>query len=95
MKFYYCNNMGDRGYFSERNLVKAIYAAWNIEADLYLVEHKEEKLVFAPFESNEVNTDLLKEFGYHIEDVDDEREIIELKTGKVIKYEWSEVKQLN
>ncbi|WP_279286572.1 hypothetical protein [Clostridium botulinum] len=36
MEFYYENSMGDHGTFSENNLVKAIYIAWNVEADLYL-----------------------------------------------------------
>lgn len=28
MKFYYENNLGDSGYFTEKDLVKAIYTAW-------------------------------------------------------------------
>ncbi|APQ78671.1 hypothetical protein [Clostridium botulinum] len=36
MEFYYENSMGDHGTFSENNLVKAIYTAWNVEAGLYL-----------------------------------------------------------
>jgi hypothetical protein len=106
MKFFYENCMGDNGYFSEKNLVKAIYTAWNIEADLYLLndgvkkidEHKfireQAKLIFAPHEENEFNSDILKEFGYRMEDGEEFREIIDIKTGKIIRYNWSEVKQL-
>lgn len=36
MEFYYENSMENHGTFSENNLVKAIYTAWNVEADLYL-----------------------------------------------------------
>jgi hypothetical protein len=106
MRFYYNNGMGDEGYFSERNLVKAIYTAWNIEADLYLLNdglkkisdfsllYEESKLIFSPYEGNEFNSELLEEFGYKMVDGDEYREIIEVKTGKIIKYDWSEVRQL-
>lgn len=49
MKFYYDNIMGDYGTFKENDIVKAIYTAWNIEADLYL----DDELIFAPREDNE------------------------------------------
>lgn len=105
MKFYYENTVGDRGVFSEDNIVKAIYTAWNIEANLYLINSdiekfnvdnlcKQFKLIFAPYEENELNSELLEEFGYYMEDIGDYREIKEIKTGKIIKYDWSEVKQL-
>lgn len=100
MKFYYANGIGDYGYFEEDNLVKAIYTAWNIEADLYLLVNGEKelsdlsKLIFAPYEDNELNSELLLEFGYKMIDGEKYREIIEIKTDKVIKYDWSEVKQL-
>ena len=106
MKFYYENCMGDNGYFTENNLVKAIYTAWNIEANLYLLNEnikkidftkpmiKQAKIVFSPMEENEFNSDILKEFGYCMCDGEKYREIIDIKTGKTIRYEWSEVKQL-
>ena len=106
MRFYYQNSMGDSGYFSENNLVKAIYTAWNIEAELYLLNNgnriidqhqsfnKQTKIIFCPLEGNELNSDLLKEFGYKMEDGKEERDIINIKTGKVVSYDWSEVKQL-
>lgn len=94
MKFYYENHCGDTGYFEEKNLVKAIYTAWNIEADLYIVEDKKEELIFSPIESNEFNSDILKEYGYKMEDGEEYREIIEIATGKIIKYDWGEVIQL-
>lgn len=106
MRFFYENSLGDNGYFSEKDLVKAIYTAWNIDADLYLLNDdvkklncnelisKQAKLVFAPMDGNELNSDLLKEFGYYMEDIGEYREIIEISTGKIIKYDWSEVKQL-
>lgn len=109
MKFYYENSVGDNGVFSEKDLIKAIYTAWNIEANLYLLndenvrkikeikfygEDKNVKIVFAPWEGNEFNSDILEEFGYYMEDGKEEREIKEIKTGKIVKYDWSEVKQL-
>jgi hypothetical protein len=106
MRFYYENSMGDKGYFSEKDLIKAIYTAWNIEADLYLLHNGvkkiengkpfsiQAKLIFAPYESNDYNTDMLKSFGYEMEDGEVYREIIEIKTGNVVKYDWSEVIKL-
>lgn len=105
MKFYYENNMGDYGVFQESNLVKAIYTAWNIEAKLYLVNadvekfkinelDKVSKLIFSPWDDNEFNNDLLEELGYYMVDGEKEREIKEVKTDKVVKYDWSEVVQL-
>lgn len=94
MKFYYENNMGDYGYFKEGSLVNAIYTAWNIEADLYLLVNKDEILIFAPQESNELNSELLEPYGYKMIDGEIYREIMDIKTGKVIRYDWSEVKQL-
>jgi hypothetical protein len=106
MRFFYENSMCDRGYFSEENLVKAIYTAWNIEAELYLLKDGVKKiypyqaycdqaqLIFAPYEDNEVNSEFLEEFGYRMEDREEFREIIDIKTGKIVKYNWSEVKQL-
>ena len=106
MRFYYVNGMGDEGYFSEKDLVKAIFTAWNIEADLYLLQKGVKKLnpkgsffgqatlIFAPYEENEFNTEILEEFGYKMEDREPEREIIDIRTNEIIKYDWSEVKQL-
>lgn len=106
MRFFYENNMGDTGYFLEKDLIKAIFTVWNIEADLYLLNegvkkidhHKlmseQSKLVFAPYEENNFNTYLLKEFGYYMVDGEEFREIRDIKTNEVKKYEWSEVKQL-
>lgn len=102
MRFFYENGLGDKGYFSETNLVKAIYTAWNIVADLYLLNNglkkidsykpmkEQSKLIFASSDGNEFNSDILKEFGYKMID----GEIIDIKTGNIIKYDWSEVKQL-
>lgn len=105
MRFYYENSLGDSGYFSEKDLIKAIYTAWNIEANLYLLDdgikkinwklfNQQAELIFAPYEENEFNSEILKEYGYKMEDVEKEREIINIKTGKIVKYDWSEVKQL-
>jgi hypothetical protein len=106
MRFFYENYMGDSGYFSEKDLVKAIYTAWNIEADLYLLKdgikkidkyepfREQAKLVFTPHDGNELNSQLLEEFGYKMEDGEEYREIVDIKTGKIIRYDWAEVKQL-
>jgi len=108
MRFYYENGMGDEGLFSEKDLIKAIYTAWNIEANLYIVADgtkiknlktdffKKAKLVFAPWEENEFNNDMLREYGYCMEDDDlgEYRIIREIKTGKQVYYDWDDVKQL-
>lgn len=95
MKFYYENNVGDNGNFKENDIVKAIYTAWNIEADLYLTtENGSCKLVFSPYEDNEFNSELLNEFGYYMEDGEKYRDIKDIKTNEIKKYDWSEVKQL-
>lgn len=96
MKFFYANSMGDNGYFSDKDLIMAIYSAWNIEATLYIVDTKNQsnKLIFEPWESNEFNSELLKEFGYYMADGEKYRDIFDLKTNEIKKYEWSEVKQL-
>ena len=94
MKFYYENYMGNAGYFCERNLIKAIYTAWNIDADLYLIEDNKNNMVFAPNEDNELNSELLKEYGYYMTDGLEEREIRKIGTDKLVRYDWSEVKQL-
>lgn len=108
MKFYYENYMGDKGYFYEKDLVKAIYTAWNIEADLYLLsknfnkknqqypqqDRENCKLVFCSVEGIEFNSDVLEPFGYRMEDGEELRDIIEISTGNVIRYDWSEVQQL-
>lgn len=97
--------MGDYGTFEESDLIKAIYSAWNIEANLYIIKsgnrkkkynnvYKNCELIFAPCESNEFNSVLLKKFGYYMEDGDKYREIKDIKTGKVYRYEWSDVVQL-
>lgn len=105
MKFYYQNNMYDNGVFIEDDLIKAIYTAWNIEAELWLINddvkklninnlYNQAKLVFVPLEDNEFNSELLKEFGYYMEDGEKYREIKDLKTNEVKRYDWSEVRQL-
>ncbi|BAO04736.1 uncharacterized protein CBO05P1_017 [Clostridium botulinum B str. Osaka05] len=94
MEFYYENSMGEHGTFSEKDLVKAIYTAWNIEADLYLYINEDWQIIFEPWESNEYNSNLLKSYGYKMIDKDKHREIVEIKTGKIIRYDWTEVKQL-
>jgi len=93
MKFYYENNIGDSGYFIEDNLVKAIYASWNIESNLYLLDEEinQAKLVFAPYETNEFNSDILKEYGYKMIDREEEREIVDIKTGNIVRYDWDDV----
>ena len=90
MEFYYENAMGDNGTFKENNIVKAIYTAWNVEADLYL----DNQLIFAPKEDNEFNSELLYPYSYKMIDAEEYREIVEITTGKTVKYDWSEVKQL-
>lgn len=94
MNYYYINNLGDDGKFIDDDLVRAIYSAWNIEANLYLDTEKGWKLIFASYESNEFNSKVLKEYGYEIVDGVKEREIINIDTGESIKYEWDEVIQL-
>ena len=106
MRFYYQNGMGDTGYFSEDNLIRAIYSSWNIESELYLLNkgvkkiNWNEKLLdqlkikFSPMDDNELNSELLEKYGYKMEDGEEYREIINIKTGEIVKYEWSDVIQL-
>lgn len=106
MRFYYENSYGDNGYFSEKDLIKAIYTAWNIDAELWLLndgikkldKHQrvinQAKIVFAPLDDNELNSDLLKEYGYYMIDGDEVREIRKINTGEIVKYDWAEIKQL-
>jgi hypothetical protein len=89
MKFYFNNLSGDYGEFETENLILAIYSAWNIEADLYF--HEDDKLVFAPHESNEFNSELLKEFGFYMTDGNKYREIRKIDTDEEVKYEWNDV----
>lgn len=105
MKFYYINNMGDEGVFQESNLVKAIYTAWNIEAELWLLNDdvkklklnevfQHGKLIFSPHDDNKFNSEILEEYGYKMIDGDKYREIVNVNTGQIERYDWSEVKQL-
>ena len=93
MNFYYENYVGDSGYFQEDNLIKGIYTSWNIEANLYILneENNQAKLIFAPYEDNEFNSDLLEEFGYKMIDEEEEREIVNIKTDDVVRYDWDNV----
>ena len=56
-------------------------SAWNIEAELSIVVEKIDKhrekcqLIFAPYEDNEVNNELLKEFGLYLKDGEKYREL--------------------
>lgn len=106
MRFYYENYSGDSGYFSEKELIKAIYTAWNIDADLWLLNdgvnklktneyiENQGKLVFCPFGKNDFNSEILKEFGYYMVDGTEFREIRRISDDFEIKYDWSKVKQL-
>lgn len=98
MKFYYQNYLGDTGYFVEKEIVKAIYTAWNIEAELFLLLDEKDKnnkiIIFSPNDDNELNSDLLKPFGLYMIDGEQEREIKRIKDNSIVKYDWSEVKKL-
>ena len=58
-------------------------SAWNIEAELSIVvekidKYKEQcKLIFDPYEDNEVNNEWLKEYGIYIKDGEEYRELPE------------------
>ena len=106
MRFYYQNGMGDTGCFSEDNLIRAIYSSWNIESELYLLNKgvkkinwnekllDQAKIIFSPMDDNELNSELLEEYGYKMEDREEYREIIDIKTGEIVKYEWNDIVQL-
>lgn len=103
MRFYYENGLGDKGYFSEKDLIKAVYTAWNIEADLWLLNDgvkkldkngyagNQGKLIFASTDGCELNSDLLGKFGYYMTE---DCEIKRISDDVEVKYDWSEVKQL-
>jgi len=104
MRFYYENNMGDSGVFQAEDLVFAIYSAWNIEANLYLISSQEDVIkldssiyneqIFAPHESNDYNTDLLYNWGLYMVDGGTYREIRDRETNEIREYKWSDVLQL-
>ena len=106
MRFYYQNGMGDSGYFSKNNLIRALFSAWNIESELYLLNKgikkinwneklsDQAKIIFSPMDDNEFNSDVLRDYGYKMEDREEERKIIDIKTGEIVKYELSDVIQL-
>lgn len=92
MRFYYENYSGDSGYFTlkKTELVKAIMSAWNIEADLCIIDKLSEnsifkgrKLIFAPHEDNEFNNELLKEYGLYITDGEKYRELRYIKDNSL------------
>jgi hypothetical protein len=86
--------MGDYGMFNEKKIVKAIYTAWNIGANLYIYTDGNWQIIFEPYQDNEYNSNLLKDYGYKMIDGKKSREIVNIKTNKVVKYKWSEVQQL-
>lgn len=107
MRFYYENSNGNYGVFSEKDLIKAIYTAWNIEATLYIIPpkttlreieayqgYKNCKLVFSPWDDNEMNNDLLEEYGYYVVDGEEEREIRRLDNNDMVWYDWKDVRSL-
>ena len=67
------------------DIPRAIMSAWNIEAELSVViekidKHREKcQLIFAPHEDNEVNNELLKEFGLYLKDGEEYRELHYIK----------------
>ena len=64
-------------------------SAWNIEAELSVViekidKHREKcQLIFAPHEDNEVNNELLKEFGLYLKDGEEYRELHYIKDDRL------------
>lgn len=64
-------------------------SAWNIEAELSVViekidKHREKcQLIFAPYEDNEVNNELLKEFGLYLKDGEIYRELHYIKDDRL------------
>lgn len=92
MRFYYENNLGDRGIFQCNDLILAIYSAWNLEASLYIESLNDfSKMIFSPWETNEFNSELLEEYGYYMVDGDHKRIIKEIETNKIVGYEWEDV----
>jgi len=87
MRFYYDNYLVNKGWFETDNIIKAIYSAWNIETNLYLKDiNNNFKLIFSPLEDNDFNSNLLNEFGFYVKDIGNHREIVELKTDIVQKF---------
>jgi hypothetical protein len=68
------------------NVVDAIYYAWNFECEVY--EKYTKKLIFAPFEDNEFNSDLLKEYGIRLIEDGKYRRLQDIKTGEIYKAPW-------
>jgi len=108
MRFYYENSSGDNGVFSEKDLIKAIYSVWNIEGTLYKIPLKTtlrqindyqgykilNDVIFSSWDDNELNNELLKEYGYYMIDGEVEREIRKIEDNSLVEYDWSEVRDL-
>ncbi len=105
MRFYYENYSGDSGCFTlkKTEIPKAIMSAWNIEADLYIIDKKFDegifkgrKLIFAPHEDNEFNNEVLKEYGLYITDGEKYRELRYLEDDSLAEEPdtWSNVLDL-
>lgn len=85
MKYYYANSYGDEGIIESENLVDAIYQAWNFEANLY---NENGELLFAPWESNEFNSEILGKFGLRVIDTKMFRCLQNIETGEIYKAPW-------
>lgn len=100
--------MGDSGFFTlkKSEIVKAIQSAWNIEANLYIVQpgttkknlvYNRMKPVLLPYEDNEMSNNYLKDFGLYLIDGEVYRELRYTKSGELAidPNDYSDILKLN
>lgn len=68
------------------DIVAAIYYAWNYEFNVYCVAT--ETLIFSGQEDNDLNSELLEEYGLRVVDGDWFRYLQNIETGEIYKSEW-------
>lgn len=83
--YYMENNCGDECHFDSNSVVDAIHKAWNIDARLY---NYEMKMIFDPFEDNEILSEMIEEFGLRVIDHENYRKLQDIKTGEIFNEPW-------
>jgi hypothetical protein len=66
--------------------VEALYWAWNYEFNVHDVETGD--LVFAPWEDDDLNSEMLEPFGLRVISSKDGRDFQDIKTGEIFSPPW-------
>lgn len=70
----------------KEDIAEAIYYAWNYEFDVY--DKASEDLIFAPWEDNDYNSELLKPYGLRVVDHLKHRKLQSIITGEIYEANW-------